>query len=81
MKLPRGYSPIKAVQAAGIRGNASFRQPPGGGWSGIVRSNDGTWWDVEELEESWQLKLASSQNGSDVYADADLEQLLRRVLK
>ena len=65
-------SPIKDVQAAGVRGNASFRQPPGGAWSGTVLGNDGRSWEVLQLELAWEIR-----NGSDVYAGPDLVQLLR----
>jgi len=76
MKLPHGFSPIKVVQAAGIRGNASFRQPPGGGWSGTVVKNDGGQLLVEELETSWKV--------TDVYAETsswgtDLAELLKEM--
>lgn len=73
-------SPIKAAQAAGVRGNASFRQPPGGAWSGTVLGNDGRSWDVLQLDGSWQLKLTGSEDVTDVYAGPDLEQLLREHL-
>jgi hypothetical protein len=75
VKLPRGYSPIKAVQAAGLGGHASFRQPPGGSWSGtIINRTSELALVVEELELGWEVR-----NGTDVYAGPDLEPLLRQA--
>lgn len=77
MKLPKGYSPIKVVQRV-HRGNASFRKPPGAGWTGRIVRPGGTELLVEELATSWKV--------TDVYAESslegdDLEQLLKQVLR
>jgi hypothetical protein len=76
VKLPRNFSPIKVVQKV-HRGNASFRKPPGAGWTGTVVRPGGGELLVEELATSWKV--------TDVYADSelegtDLEQLLKDVL-